>query len=294
MSVYTLDFDINAFSGLHVPDPADRERIRAGEGGSMADAWVPPTVAWDTESGDPRADYTRVDMLPAFGEDAYRRLTTLLEGRGEILPLNVTQGPPAVAFNVTRLVDDAFDEERSVIKRFDDGRIMRIKEAVFRPELLEGETIFKLAVWPKGRVYVTGAFVEAAERAGITGMLLDRVWPREEAPAPEGERVYTRIVPGEEDVGPPDEPVAHHIIPPLDIDSADLERAQAHARALGIDPDEAANGVFLPRAQHQSAYTDRYFAELWERFGRARDRDQGVDVLAGIADDLQGGRFPSR
>jgi hypothetical protein len=106
--------------------------------------------------------------------------------------------------------------------------------------------------------------------------------------------VFTHLVPGPEDLGPPDEPVAHHIIPPLEIDSAELERAQAHAQALGIDPAEAANGVFLPRAQHLSAYTDGYFAQLWERFGAAGDRDEGVAVLATIAGELQAGWFPRR
>jgi A nuclease family of the HNH/ENDO VII superfamily with conserved AHH len=293
--VYSLSFAADDFAGLYIPDRGERERMRSLEGRPMADAWQPPTVEWETGIGRPLADYTRVDILPAFTEDAYRRLALLLDGRGEVLPLTVTQGPPAVAFNVTRFVDEALDQERSVIDRYSTGRIAEVDEPYFRSELLEGETIFKLALMPKGRIYVTDTFVESAEREGITGMYLWHVWPLEREPAEEeAERVYTRIVPGEEDLGPPDEPVAHHIIPPLDIDSPDLERSQAHAQALGIDPDEAANGVFLPRLQHQSAYTDGYFAELWERFSRAGDRDEGVAVLASIADDLKAGRFPGR
>jgi hypothetical protein len=291
--VYSLAFAADDFAGLYMPDRAERDRIRSLEGGPMAETWQPPSVEWETDIGRPLSDFTTADFLPAFSEDAYRRLSPLLDGRGEVLPLNVTKGPQAVAFNVTRLVDEAFDEGRSDIRRFDDGRIFNIRQEVFNPELLQGETIFKLAIWPKGfRIYVTDPFVDAAAREGITGMRLDRVWPPEEAPIPEGERVYARIVPGEEEVGPPNEPVAHHIIPPLDIDSAELERTQAHAQALGIEPDEAANGVYLPRSQHQAAYTDRYFAQLWERFSRARDRDEGVAVLAEIAGELEAGRFP--
>jgi hypothetical protein len=128
-------------------------------------------------------------------------------------------------------------------------------------------------------------------------MRLERVWPAEEAPGEdvatdEGERVYARLVPGPEDLGPPEEPVAHHIIPPLEIDSPELEQAQAHAQALGIDPDEAANGVWLPRERHERAYTDTYFRQLWERFKDARTREEGVDALAAIAADLEAGRFP--
>lgn len=124
-------------------------------------------------------------------------------------------------------------------------------------------------------------------------MDFDRVWPTDDAAAEDdGERTYARLVPGPEDVGPPEEPVAHHVIPPLEIDSPELQHAQAHAQALGIDPDEAANGVWLSRERHERAYTDTYFGQLWERFKDARTRQEGVDALAGIAADLEAGRFP--
>jgi hypothetical protein len=289
-----LSFAADDFAGLHLPDRSQRERIRTVERTGVSDGWVPPTVEWELDIGRPLADYTTVDLLDALTEDAYGRLKHLLDGRVEALPLNVIKGPPAVALNVTRRLDDVLDEARSVIKRFPDSeRIMRIKRAEFRPERLEGETIFKLAIHPTGPVYVTDAFVEAAQRENITGMRLEPVWPTDDAAAEaEGERMYGRLVPGPEDIGPPQELVAHHIIPPLEIDSPELERTQAHAQALGIDPDEAANGVWLSRERHERAYTDTYFKQLWERFKDARTREEGVEVLAGIAQDLEAGRFP--
>jgi hypothetical protein len=273
------------------------ESMRPVDGRSLRDVWRTPRVAWETERREPIPDFASVDLLPAFTEEALQRVSDVLDGRGEVLPLDVAEGPPAVAFNVTRLVDEAFDEERSVVERFDDGRIMEVDELVFHPDLLAEETIFKLAAWPKGDVYVTDRFLEAAHREGIRGMRLRQVWPaddkRQSEPRdPQDERLYARLVPGPEDVGAPEDLVAHHIIPPLEIDSPELQRAQAHAQALGIDPDEAANGAWLPRERHERAYTDTYFRQLWERFKDARTRDEGIDALAAIAADLEAGRFP--
>jgi hypothetical protein len=297
-SVYVVTAALNDFAGLYLLGDSAAESIRPVDGRAMKDRWTTPRAAWELERQQPLPDFTEVDLLLGFTTEAVDRLSDVLDGRGELLPLNVVQGPPAVAFNVTRLVDNAFDEERSAVDRFDDGRIMEVDEPVFRPDLLAQETIFKLAAWPKRSIFVTDTFVNAARREGIRGMRLRKVWPADETREPKErdpreERVYGRLVPGPEDIGPPQEPVAHHIIPPLEIHSPELERAQAHAQALGIDPDEAANGVWLSRERHERAYTDTYFKQLWERFRHARTREEGVNALAGIAQDLEAGRFPA-
>ena len=100
--------------------------------------------------------------VPVFTTEAYEALRPVLDGRGEVLPLNITDAPPdAVAFNPTRVVD-ALDEQRSDIKRFSSGRVMRIARPVFIPDRVRDETIFKVTTYPRA-LYVTDAFVRAAE-----------------------------------------------------------------------------------------------------------------------------------
>jgi hypothetical protein len=291
MRIHTLSFAADDFAALHVDRSGLPDDAFVARGESKRDTWQPYEARWERESGRPLPDFTMLMDIPVFTTEAYQALAPVLDGRGETLPLTVTDAPPdAVAFNVTRVVD-ALDEERSEIKRMSSGRVMRIGRPVFIPERVAGETIFKVTTYPRA-LYVTGAFLEAAEAAGVQGMRLSENWAGDGGePQPEGERVYTQLVP---DSGPPDELVAHHIIPPLDVPSDSLQRAQAHAQRLGIDPDEAANGVALPRARHQQAYTDSYFDAVWERFRGAHDRDSGVAVLQGIATELAAGEFPPR
>jgi hypothetical protein len=287
--IHTLSFAADDFAALHVPGAAgDDQYVSQGE--SKAESWKVPDARWERESGRPLPDFELLVDIPVFTVDAYEALRPVLDGRGEELGLNVTDKPPdALAFNVTRVID-ALDEERSEIKRFSSGRVMRVVRPVFVAERIAGETIFRVTTYPR-TLYVTDAFLERAEALPLKGMKLSENWAGDDAaePEPEGERVYTQLVP---DGGPPDEVVAHHIIPPLDVPNESLQQAQARAQELGIDPDEAANGVPLPRAQHEGAYRDSYFDALWERFQDARDRDSGVAILQEIGRELAAGEFP--
>jgi hypothetical protein len=289
MRIHTLSFAADDYAALYVDRSGLPDDAFVARGESKRDTWQRYEARWERESGRPLPGFTMLMDIPVFTTEAQQALEPVLEGRGELLPVNVTDAPPdAVAFNVTQVID-ALDEDRSEIKRMSSGKVMRIARPVFIPERVADATIFKVTTYPRA-LYVTWAFVEAAAAAGIQGMRLSENWADEAGePEPEGERVYTQIVP---DGGPPDELVAHHIIPPLDLPSDSLQRAQAHAQKLGIDPDEAANGVALTRARHQQAYTDRYFDALWERFRTAEDRDSGVAVLQGIGQELVAGEFP--
>lgn len=104
-----------------------------------------------------------------FDARALEALGDLLEGRGELLPLDVQDDEEEYRlFNVTR-VSDALDEDQSELKRFSsDGRIMRVVRFAFDADRLAGETIFKLVQRPNYN-YVTEVFRERAEAAALTG-----------------------------------------------------------------------------------------------------------------------------
>jgi hypothetical protein len=289
--VRTLSFAADDYASLYAEGAANDEQF-VSRGESKAGSWKVYEARWEEETGRPIPDFEMLTDVPVFTTAAYEALRPVLDGRGEELPIEVTTPPEVVAFNVTRVID-ALDEERSEVKRFSSGRVMRVARPAFIPERVAGETIFRITTYPR-TIYVTDAFLEAADAIGLKGMRLSEDWmagaeATEPAVSSDGERVYTKIVP---DGGPPDELVAHHIIPPLELPSESLQRAQAHAQALGIDPDEAGNGVALPRALHEGSYSDSYFDALWERFREAGDRDEGVAILQRIGSELAAGVFP--
>jgi hypothetical protein len=151
-------------------------------GEPMADTWVPLRVHWSAPEfpvgEDTSTDFPSLGTVPVFSAKAAEALSDLIEGRVELLPLDVEGGDELYAVNVLR-VSDALDEQASELKYFphDPTRIMRIVRHAFDPERLAGETILRLPQKPKGRPYITDLFVRRVREAGLRGLDLDNpVW----------------------------------------------------------------------------------------------------------------------
>lgn len=94
----------------------------------------------------------------------------------------------------------------------------------------------------------------------------------------------------------PDYPcAAHHIV-------AGSSQKAAEARAIlqkyGIDINDAANGVFLPRVKdvtestyHPSLHTDAYYRNVTELLSQAQSKNDVLDILSDIAQELTNGTF---
>lgn len=178
--VYTLAFDANRYAGLLCVDENDLNLlVDRFDGAPMGSGWQAIEMLWQTEeNGLPIPDFgTIAGGGLVFNARALEALDDLLEGRGELLPLQVEGGNDYYAFNITRL-SDALDEERSRFKRFEDtGRIMRILRYEFDAGRLASETIFKIQQKPRSHEYVTASFRKRVEEAGLTGFTWDRcVW----------------------------------------------------------------------------------------------------------------------
>ena len=91
---------------------------------------------------------------------------------------------------------------------------------------------------------------------------------------------------------------AHHIVPRGmylkrgTAARAFLEQAQAKLQRLGINADDAANGVFYDTGPHARIHTDYYFERLAEELSEARTKAEGEDILAAIAEEIVDGTFP--
>lgn len=167
MEVFELWRAANDWGGLYTVH-GETDRFNPLDGSSMAAGWEAVEVAWDEEPGRPRPDFSWVSTAPVFTGRAVEALGDLLEGRGELLPLAVTDGSEAYAFNVTRL-SEALDVERSELDYYRSGGIMDVDRYVFDPATVARETIFKLAILPRSYEYVTDRFRARVEEAGLTG-----------------------------------------------------------------------------------------------------------------------------
>jgi len=137
----------------------------------------PPMRLFDKDEGQPllEADspwlgsHALIFRRPALGE-----LEALLLSCGELLPLDCAV-PDLFIYNPTRVLD-ALDEQASEVERLDSGAIWMIDRHVFRPEVIAGVDVFKLACLRCSPTYVSDRFVERFKAAGLRGLVFDKVW----------------------------------------------------------------------------------------------------------------------
>ncbi|EDM79606.1 Rhs family protein-like protein [Plesiocystis pacifica SIR-1] len=92
---------------------------------------------------------------------------------------------------------------------------------------------------------------------------------------------------------------AHHIVAKA---AKSAKEARLRLERLGIDIDDAVNGVFLPQtkaakatsqaAYHPKLHTEKYYMAVTKRLRRAKTSEQATKILNRIADDLSKGVFP--
>ena len=88
---------------------------------------------------------------------------------------------------------------------------------------------------------------------------------------------------------------AHHIVAG---NSAKAAEARAILQKYGVDINDAANGTFLPTvkdvtdgAYHPSLHTDSYYRRVTELLSSAKSKEDVLDILNDIAEQLQNGTF---
>ena len=94
----------------------------------------------------------------------------------------------------------------------------------------------------------------------------------------------------------PDYPnAAHHIVAGK---SPKVAEARAILQKYGVDINDASNGTFLPTvkgvakgAYHPSLHTDSYYRKVTELLSSAKSKDDVLDILEDIAEQLQNGTF---
>lgn len=143
----------------------------------LAGSWVPFEVELVSREG--RSAFESVDAPQLIGnrflvlkESAVPGVAEDLAPYAEFLPLLCPQ-EPLVLVNVITVVD-AVDEQASQLKRFSNGRIMRIDRVAFDEDALPAQGVFRVPQ-AVGRMFCTEATATVL-RERLTGVNLRPVW----------------------------------------------------------------------------------------------------------------------
>lgn len=180
------------YARFSTPDEDQALWRREFHGESKADAWRPIELHPAEEDPGvplplgPIADMTTVNSVIkncVWGPRARAALEPHVKHLGEFLPLRCKEAD-WVLFNVTRTLD-ALDEDASELIHFNDPgpKVLRFVKMVFKPEMLEGELLFRIPQRGGYDLFVTDAFARLVEQHGLVGFNLKLVWDSD-APVP--------------------------------------------------------------------------------------------------------------
>lgn len=82
---------------------------------------------------------------------------------------------------------------------------------------------------------------------------------------------------------------AHHIVAVADVRA---QPARAKLAAVGIDINDAFNGMYVPCDRHGRLHTDLYYSRVNEQLAAANTKPAALLILSGIRLGIQAGSFP--
>lgn len=175
-----LWIDANRYSNFEFVNEADiapfLDMLWPRFGKSMKDVWIPPkvTIQKHKETADIQGFFGGYHAINQRGIDV---LKEYFHGTTELLPLNYEKEPYFI-INVVDLVD-CVDYEKSIVTRFDSGRIMGFEKYVFIEEKIKDKHIFKIIDEPERAPFVSDTFRNRVMDSGLTGFRFIEVWDSE-------------------------------------------------------------------------------------------------------------------
>ncbi len=159
--------------------PDDWESIRLRFDAHAAGAeWIPrplKLIREDEGKKQERGDWLYLDShIPVLRATAALAIKHILDPGDQLLPM--TCGKEQIYLLRPRWTIDALDEAASDIWRFDNGRIGAIRKHVFKEEAFDGQAIFYIPRIKVSTCYVTDRFVDAWNKAGLTGLAPKLLW----------------------------------------------------------------------------------------------------------------------
>lgn len=179
MTIWQITPDINNFYSLGLVDSQNNwERTNDGfRGSSLKADWKALEVFVENISDKLRlGNFPSLVGIPVFDSKALANLEKLSESYGEFLPLICSDNvyERLWAYNVTKVID-CLDQSKSIIKRFDDGKVMWIPKIVLKLETVTGVHIFKIPEDKRNFVFVSDTFKDIVEKNELLGLLFSEV-----------------------------------------------------------------------------------------------------------------------
>lgn len=182
MKLYDLRADFSIFCSF---------RYRAGEnihlwddifnGESRSQGYpVPKGERRDDDNIEgPLPDYTDFALgpYPTFSDRAKSVMSELLALYGEFAAIEMHEAMSYSAFNATTIVD-VLDEEKSSIKRYTDGGVMRVEKHGLLEMVTTLPPIFKIPQTRRNTTYVNEAFVQRVQASGLQGFRFQLLFER--------------------------------------------------------------------------------------------------------------------
>jgi hypothetical protein len=176
---YVYKPDANNYAGIGVSCDDDDFIIRLhNDNLPLLPQWIPLFAhRFDNDAALKDGDFpslTNFWRVPVMSQRAWDRLYPLIGYCCEPLPIVHPSGKPFFVIHVMETID-CLDTDRSEVKRFSDGGIMRVIRYAFNDEMLIGKHIFKLPRECGGELIVDDEFRQAVERNSLNGLDLQEL-----------------------------------------------------------------------------------------------------------------------
>lgn len=175
MKVWQLTFEVDAYDNLEPVNEWSLEKWRSFDGRPQKKNWRKDKVK--REGRRKKLGDAPGYEIPAFSRRAVNCLQSLIEEYVEFLPLDCEEGE-FVGINITKVLKNALDCEKSEMDRFDEDRIIMIDKYVFKEDVVRDNPIFLIEGYTAFQ-FVTDEFVDIVRDNQLEGFCFDLVWDSE-------------------------------------------------------------------------------------------------------------------
>ncbi|WLF69099.1 hypothetical protein Q6375_14125 [Clostridium septicum] len=183
MKIWKLVEDVNNYAVLALKDEDNILNVsdQFNKNSELKDEWLVAEVKI-FKNDDKKQVGDFFDIITgvwAFNENALKLIKDYIaDGKSEVLPLKGEE-EPYYLLNVFNYVD-CIDVDKSQVRYFrNSDRVMSISNYVFKPNMLNGEHIFKSTLQKRGPIFISDELKEKLEKSGLKGFRFDEAWDSE-------------------------------------------------------------------------------------------------------------------
>lgn len=113
-----------------------------------------------------------------FKRNVIESIGNFLKDCGDIIPIKCEDD--IIFAYKANIVLDALDEEASHLNRFKNGRVMMVKNYVFRREIIASADVFRITSLRVSPTFLSQRFVDFWKRSNLRGLDFKKIWSSDE------------------------------------------------------------------------------------------------------------------